>query len=101
PLPELPFRVLTGDDFFAGGATVDGPPPAMHDTACIIYTSGTSGPTRGVIVPWAMLHDAVDASVPDAWGADDVWYGTAPLFHVSGKSCPLVAAHHNSRLVVR
>lgn len=109
----LPFRVLGQQEFFSGVSNSSGgvtaarevtperQAPEMRDTACIIYTSGTSGPTKGVVVTWAMLHEAVTSSAPKAWGPEDVWYGTAPLFHVSGKSSLLVAAHFNSRLVVR
>jgi crotonobetaine/carnitine-CoA ligase len=103
-LPELPFRTLDRKEFLSGA-----PPraderlvaPAPHDISCIIYTSGTSGPTKGVLVTWAMLHDAVESAVPATWGEGDVWYGTAPLYHVSGKSSLLVGAHYNSGLVVR
>jgi carnitine-CoA ligase len=105
-LPDLPFRTLDRQAFLSGSGSgqVDEHsliPPEGHDISCIIYTSGTSGPTKGVLVTWAMLHDAVECAVPEKWGESDVWYGTAPLYHVSGKSSLLVGAHHNSGLVVR
>ena len=30
-----------------------GPAPAPQDIACIMYTSGTSGPSKGVLMPHA------------------------------------------------
>lgn len=63
----------------------DGPPPGPRDIACIIYTSGTSGPSKGVLLPHAHCYlvgfGMVDNCIMDA---NDVYYVTLPLFHVNG-----------------
>src|SRR5258708_4215088 len=30
----------------------EGAPPQRHEISCISYTSGTTGPSKGVLVPW-------------------------------------------------
>ena len=64
----------------ASGADEPGP----GDPVAILYTSGTTGPSKGVICPHAQLH---------AWGANtarllrvmpgDVLCTTLPLFHIN------------------
>lgn len=60
--------------------------PEPHDLACILYTSGTTGPSKGVMVPWAQLQSMSEACIPiEALGSDDVWYSPYPTFHASGR----------------
>lgn len=62
-----------------------GPPPAARDVACIMYTSGTTGPSKGVLMPHAHCTlygigtiEAVELS------HDDRYYIVLPLFHANG-----------------
>ncbi|MFV2196706.1 acyl-CoA synthetase [Nocardiopsis sp. LOL_012] len=61
------------------------PEPPSEATALIMYTSGTTGPPKGVIVSRAAVAADLDALV-DAWGwtADDTLVHGLPLFHVHG-----------------
>lgn len=62
-----------------------GPGPAPEDIACIMYTSGTSGPSKGVLMPHA--HCAlygVGAIECLQLTADDRYYICLPLFHANG-----------------
>lgn len=57
--------------------------PAPHELACIMYTSGTTGPAKGVLMPHA--HLAL-FSVPAAGLGlceTDVYYVCMPLFHAN------------------
>ncbi|GHE69960.1 acyl-CoA synthetase [Streptomyces longispororuber] len=53
--------------------------------ALIVYTSGTTGPPKGVVLPRRALSATLDA-LADAWRwtGDDVLVHGLPLFHVHG-----------------
>ena len=76
--------------------------PAPHDTACILYTSGTTGPSKGVIIPWAQAHATPSGCIPlDGLGSDDAWYSPFPMFHMSGKLALYGSAIFGGRFVLR
>ncbi|KRB77853.1 acyl-CoA synthetase [Nocardioides sp. Root190] len=58
---------------------------APDDLAFVLYTSGTTGLPKGVLVPHAALAADLDG-LADAWDwtADDVLAHGLPLFHVHG-----------------
>jgi len=62
-----------------------GPTPRAHDIAAVMYTSGTTGPAKGVLMPHAHCflygYGAADNL---AVTADDVYYIVLPLFHANG-----------------
>ncbi|MFV0533101.1 MAG: AMP-binding protein [Cumulibacter sp.] len=60
---------------------------AMHELSCILYTSGTTGPSKGVMVSWAQMFATALGGAPGVdVGPEDVLYVPFPLFHVSGKN---------------
>jgi crotonobetaine/carnitine-CoA ligase len=79
---DLPFRLVSADELWdAAAAATDLSVPERHDIACISYTSGTTGPSKGVLVPWGRFWPN------DCWidmAADDVYYCAFPVFHLSG-----------------
>jgi carnitine-CoA ligase len=62
-------------------------PAASHEIACIVYTSGTTGPAKGVLMPWGLLG-ASDPVWRDLTG-DDVFYSSFSPHHATGR-VPLV-----------
>ncbi|MFJ3902366.1 acyl-CoA synthetase [Streptomyces sp. NPDC090025] len=62
-----------------------GPDPDPESTALIVYTSGTTGPPKGVLLSGRAVAASLDA-LADAWDwtADDVLVHALPLFHVHG-----------------
>ncbi|MFF5024440.1 acyl-CoA synthetase [Streptomyces collinus] len=55
------------------------------DPALVVYTSGTTGPPKGAVIPRRALATTLDA-LADAWQwtGDDVLVHGLPLFHVHG-----------------
>jgi len=70
----------------AGAARRAEPPPriAPDEILAILYTSGTTGPAKGVLCPHAQLHWwGVHSAEVLGVGEDDVLCTTLPLFHVN------------------
>ncbi|MER7111692.1 acyl-CoA synthetase [Streptomyces sp. NPDC000229] len=84
-LPE-PLAELTRVDVIPHG---DAPPPPEPEDAeapaLIVYTSGTTGPPKGAVLPRRAIAATLDA-LEDAWTwtSDDVLVHALPLFHVHG-----------------
>ncbi|MFE3655870.1 acyl-CoA synthetase [Streptomyces sp. NPDC059165] len=59
--------------------------PDPSSAALVVYTSGTTGPPKGAVVPRRAVATTLDA-LADAWDwtADDVLVHSLPLFHVHG-----------------
>ncbi|MFI7410217.1 acyl-CoA synthetase [Streptomyces sp. NPDC049627] len=58
---------------------------ADSDPALVVYTSGTTGPPKGAVIPRRAIAVTLDA-LADAWQwtGDDVLVHGLPLFHVHG-----------------
>ncbi|MGY0067128.1 acyl-CoA synthetase [Streptomyces sp. QTS137] len=56
-----------------------------EDPALVVYTSGTTGPPKGAVIPRRAIATTLDA-LADAWQwtGDDVLVHGLPLFHVHG-----------------
>jgi malonyl-CoA/methylmalonyl-CoA synthetase len=84
-LPEA-LNALHRKDVDLTGTTGELPEePAAESAALVVYTSGTTGPPKGVVVPRRAIASTLDA-LEDAWQwtADDVLVHALPLFHVHG-----------------
>ncbi|MET9519023.1 acyl-CoA synthetase [Streptomyces sp. NPDC002994] len=59
--------------------------PSPGSPALIVYTSGTTGPPKGAVLPRRAIAATLDA-LEEAWEwtADDVLVHALPLFHVHG-----------------
>jgi crotonobetaine/carnitine-CoA ligase len=64
----------------------DPPPVRGDDVSCILYTSGTTGPAKGVVLPHSANLALARANVDlMEYTAADVLYTAFPLFHVNAK----------------
>ena len=75
--------------------------PRPGDVATMVYTSGTSGRSKGVVVPWAQEFATARWLMPVEGREHDVWYGPWAMFHVSGKVGLYSAALLDGRLIIR
>jgi crotonobetaine/carnitine-CoA ligase len=72
------------------------------DPATIMYTSGTTGPAKGVVLPHHFAFSAAAVKI-GTWGlsSDDVFFTPLPLFHSNARySTLLTAAIVGGRAVV-
>jgi malonyl-CoA/methylmalonyl-CoA synthetase len=95
-------RRLIGVDLDARGGGQMPPEPPPEAPALIVYTSGTTGPPKGAVLPRRAISSNLDA-LADAWEwtADDAVAHGLPLFHVHGLVIGILgplrrggAAHH-------
>ena len=76
--------------------------PGWHDIACITYTSGTTGPSKAVRLPWAQLNAINLGTFPfEDLAASDVFYCTTSHAHFGSKAIPYLAAMVRGQVVIR
>ena len=98
----LPGAVLSLDDVASGDGKDRPRPIAATDTACIMFTSGTTGPSKGVVINNHFeLSFAVVFNEIVSLGADDVTYNFLPFFHIAGKFIMLGTMLADCRMLLR
>lgn len=83
---ELPWKTIGLGDLDASHGELPEVEVSYRDPAAILYTSGTTGPAKGVVVPHAHMHTFA-AHVVDQLqiDSDDVYYVCLPLFHANAQ----------------
>lgn len=103
----------TGEDTLAGLTNVtqlDGwpettatPPDPVTlepwDTQMVIFTSGTTGPSKGVLCPYGHLYTTGQATY-GYLNADDTMLAELPMFHVGGTASVIAAFCNDARLAL-
>ena len=70
-----------------------GPMPRAGDTHCVMYTSGTTGPSKGVLMPHGHAFLFALGSIDNyAMTEADRYYICLPLFHANGLFMQLFAS---------
>ncbi|WP_443080819.1 acyl-CoA synthetase [Streptomyces sp. PTD9-10] len=84
-LPEVLAELARLDVDASEAGTVPEEVASAGDPALVVYTSGTTGPPKGAVIPRRALAATLDA-LADAWQwtGDDVLVHGLPLFHVHG-----------------
>ena len=101
PEVDLPYRLIAFDDVPDAN---DGTRPALDvpreawDDFAVVYTSGTTGPSKGVRLSYASHWLYSRSFVWNDIGPDDVYLLSLPLFHVSGTSVTYAMLERGGRL---
>lgn len=76
--------------------------PHRGDSEClVVFTSGSSGQGRGVVLTWANIDAGQTASAEHLGHTpDDVWLAVLPIFHVGGASIMIRSAARRSTVVL-
>jgi len=99
--PEFPFAVHWAEDLIADTPAIEPiAPPRAHDVACVVFTSGTTGPSKGVMLAWAALSSGSTA-LNDALNDEDVLYLTSPANHLIARIQILTAAQVGATVVLK
>jgi crotonobetaine/carnitine-CoA ligase len=76
--------------------------PCYPDITSIIFTSGTTGPAKGVRIPHAQMFVYAQQHISGfEMTADDVFYCFHPMFHIGGKGALYSTVLAGGRVVVR
>lgn len=76
-------------------------PPHADTPHSIVYTSGSSGHPRGVILTWANFEAAAGASAEVLeHNPQDRWLAVLPLYHVGGMSILIRSARQGGAVVL-
>ncbi len=100
---DLPCRVVEEKDFFAGiEPAVDLAGPEHSDVCALVYTSGTTGASKGVLSPWAQVYaQAITTFSLEDYNDTDVAYLPYPMHHITGRQPLFLMALVNGRVVIR
>jgi carnitine-CoA ligase len=75
--------------------------PSYRDVATLLFTSGTTGPSKGVLVTWASVYQTWSWVPADALTQGEGLYCPFPMFHTSGKSALNATLVRGARFVWR
>lgn len=90
-------------DALLGAPALDPVPagPEYHDVHSLMFTSGTTGPSKAVITPWPVMYQFWSWVPGDTLAPGDGLYCTMPMFHNSGRSAFNYAMVRGARFVLR
>jgi len=100
----VPASVLVhdADQLLLGIDPAPSPTGAAHDVASVLFTSGTTGRPKGVLVTYSQLLATTEGCWPlKDFGVDDVYYAPVPLHHISGKLAVITALLTGGQALLR
>jgi crotonobetaine/carnitine-CoA ligase len=98
-VPSDPSEPLPFLDGVEPAVDLDG--PLYRDVSLILFTSGTTGPSKPVLVPWANVYAFWSGVPDDALNAGEAVYCALPMAHNSGRSAFNYAMAEGATFVFR
>jgi crotonobetaine/carnitine-CoA ligase len=95
--------VIDTDALLDPGAEPTPPPRPIEpwDTMAILYTSGTTGPSKGVLTSYVQTHEMFASdTMKGIFGAEDRFMVNMPMFHVGGASILFAMLIHGGSVAV-
>ena len=87
------FEALRFEDLFSDDESEIADGPAYNDLAGVMYTSGTTGQSKGAMITHCHAFEyAIVAVECLEMRSDDVYYGPLPMFHIAGQWAVIYAA---------
>jgi len=102
PLGPSTVRTVGRRELLDGvAAATDLPGPEHWDVAALLFTSGTTGPSKAVRTPWAVLYQNWSYIPEDTFGPGEGLFCALPLFHNSGRGAFNCVLARGGRFVMR
>jgi crotonobetaine/carnitine-CoA ligase len=87
------FEALRFEDLFSEAESEIPDGPVYNDLIGVMYTSGTTGPSKGAMITHCHAFEyAIVAVECLEMRSDDVYYGPLPMFHIAGQWAVIYAA---------
>ncbi len=96
----IPYEIVPFDRLLESAAHPLPHVVESHDIMAILYTSGTTGPSKGVMFTYAQMRATSDPVIA-VLGPDDVNYCPFPLFHISGTFAVYSSMVTRGQVVIR
>src|SRR5262249_29883974 len=91
--PSLPFRLVPLQALLEAEPKAAEFVPAPWDPLAIMYTSGTTGPSKGVVVTHGHAHEYARGVIDMIYvRPSDAYYAPLPLVHIAGQWAVLYCA---------
>ncbi|HEV7416500.1 MAG TPA: AMP-binding protein [Tianweitania sediminis] len=98
---NIPVEVISDRGLPSSSGTFDGPFPEARELAAIMFTSGTTGPAKGVMVSHMMLELAAEAvSLCADLVPGDNLFMWEPFYHIGGAQVLLLPLVRDVRLTI-
>ncbi len=98
---SVPFTLVSLSLFLDGADSKPQEGPNIWDISALLFTSGTTGPSKAVMMPWGQFNSQVH--IDYGWETDEplVEYSSYSSYHVAGKVPIYNVARTGSTLILR